>query len=116
VALKKGDEWLEKPCEVKEEVSCYFLNHFGEEDWVRPTMEGVEVPSLTLEEAGSLEVPFMDVEVKEIIDASNNNKSPGPDGFNFEFFSGCWDVVKMDLMQLFLEFYANATVPKVMLS
>jgi hypothetical protein len=76
----------------------------------------VEVPSLTWEEAGSLEVPFLEVEVKEIIDASHNNKSPGPNGFNFEFFSECWEVVKMDLMQLFQEFYFNARVPKGMLS
>jgi hypothetical protein len=56
------------------------------------------------------------VEVKEIIDVSHNNKSPGPDGFNFEFFSGCWELVKGDLMKLFLEFYSNVNVPKGMLS
>jgi hypothetical protein len=116
VALKKGDGWVEKPSEVKDEICGYFLNHFSEEEWDRPTIEGVVVPSLTWEEAGSLEVPFLEVEVKEIIDASHNNKSPGPNGFNFEFFSECWEVVKMDLMQLFQEFYFNARVPKGMLS
>jgi hypothetical protein len=55
VALKMGDMWLENPSVVKDEVSSYFLNHFSEDEWKRPTMEGVEFPVLTLEEAPFLQ-------------------------------------------------------------
>jgi hypothetical protein len=33
-----------------------------------------------------LEVPFIDKEIDDIIKDLTNDKSPGPDGFNNEFF------------------------------
>jgi hypothetical protein len=90
VALKKGDVWLDNPNSVKEEICNYFENHFSEEVWERPTMDGIVFPNLSVEEGGHLERPLDECEVKDVIDSSHNNKSPGPDGFNFEFFRGCW--------------------------
>ncbi|XP_042969367.1 uncharacterized protein LOC122302255 [Carya illinoinensis] len=34
------------------------------------------------------------------------DKAPGPDGFLMDFFQACWDVVKCDIMQVFLEFHS----------
>jgi hypothetical protein len=79
-------------------------------------MDGIAFPSLSTEEVGQLELPFDEVEVKEAINSSHKNKSPGPDGFNFEFYSGCWKLVKGDLMMLFQEFFDNAILPRGMLS
>jgi hypothetical protein len=115
-ALKKGEGWLVNPTYIKEEVCNYFVNHFLEEAWERPTKDGVAFPILLEEEVEQLERPFDECEVKGIIDSSQNNKSPGPDGFNFEFFRGCWDVVKGDVMKFFQEFFVNANMPRGMLS
>jgi hypothetical protein len=91
MALKKGDSWLENPNCIKEEICNYFVNHFAEEVWVRPTMDGIVFPNLSVEDNVQLERPFDESEVKVVIASSQNNKSPGPDGFNFEFFKGCWE-------------------------
>jgi hemerythrin len=74
VALKRGDVWLEKPESVKEEVCNYFENHFLEELWERPTMDGIEFPNFSVEEADSLVQPFEELEVKDVIDSSHMNK------------------------------------------
>jgi hypothetical protein len=116
VALKKGDGWLEIPMCIKEEICEYFVSHFSEENWNRPTMDGIVFPNLSVEEVVQLERPFEEMEVKEVIEASQNNKSPGPNGFNFEFFRGCWEVIKGDLMKVFHEFFTNTTMPRGMLS
>jgi hypothetical protein len=47
-----------------------------------------------------LSQPFILVEVKRIIFSCNPNKSPGPDGFSFQFYQSCWDLVADDVMSL----------------
>lgn len=34
-----------------------------------------------------------------------SKKAPGLDGFSMVFFQSCWDVLKEDLMKVFLEFF-----------
>jgi hypothetical protein len=116
VALKSGEVWIENPDSIKEEICSYFENHFSEETWKRPTMDGIVFPCLSVEEGEYLERPFGELEVKDAIDPSHRNKSPGPDGFNFEFFGGCWEVVKEDLKSMFHEFHVNAILPKGLLA
>src|SRR4051794_35974295 len=41
----------------------------------------------------SLEVPFSDKEIEEVVKDLPNEKSPGPDGFNNEFIKSCWSVI-----------------------
>jgi hypothetical protein len=41
-----------------------------------------------------LESPITAMEVDEVIKALPNDKSPGPDGFNNEFFKRCWHIIK----------------------
>jgi hypothetical protein len=97
VALKKEGGWIENPKCIKEEICSFFVKHFSEEAWERPTMDGIDFPNLAAVDIQQLERPFEEFEVKDIIDSSQNNKSPGPDGFNFEFFKSCWDLMKGDL-------------------
>jgi hypothetical protein len=97
VALKKEGGWNENPNCIKEEICSFFVKHFSEEAWERPTMDGIDIPNLAADDIQQLERPFEEFEVKDIIDSSQNNKSPGPDGFNFEFFKSCWDLMKGDL-------------------
>ncbi|MCI07890.1 LINE-1 reverse transcriptase like, partial [Trifolium medium] len=116
VALKKGDVWIEEPSKIREEIVSYFTEHFSEEDWDRPTLDGLMLPTISEGEVELLCRPFEESEIKDCIVNSDGNKSPGPDGFNFEFFKGCWEVVKEDLKTLFNEFHVYAKLPKGLLS
>jgi hypothetical protein len=116
MALKKEGGWIENPDCIKGEICSYFVKHFSEEEWERPTMDGIDFSYLSAVENQQLERPFEEFEVKDMIASSQNNKSPGPDGFNFEFFRSCWDLMKGDLMKIFHDFYANANMPRGMLS
>jgi hypothetical protein len=45
--------------------------------------------SLDAESLASLESPFSEKQIQDVIDDLPNDKSPGPDGFNNEFIKSC---------------------------
>jgi hypothetical protein len=45
--------------------------------------------------------------VREAVFQMEHNKALGPDGFPAEFYQVCWDIIKFDLMVLFLDFHAG---------
>ena len=49
-------------------------------------------------------------EIREAIFQMEHNKTPGPDGFPAEFYQAFWDLIKDDLMAMFVEFH-NETLP-----
>ncbi len=53
------------------------------------------------EEAIWLERPFEEEEVFMVVKALNCDKALGPDGFTTGFFQACWEVLKIDIMNVF---------------
>ncbi|KAJ1702306.1 hypothetical protein LUZ63_002085 [Rhynchospora breviuscula] len=49
----------------------------------------------------NLDQPFSEHEIKKAVMGLANNKSCGPDGYPNEFFKYNWELVKLDLMNLF---------------
>lgn len=62
---------------------------------------------LTVEERDSLDMPFDEMEVKNIIDSMEKNKAAGLDGITIEFYQTWWEIIKKDMMQLFADFYSG---------
>ena len=60
-----------------------------------------------LDNLDSLEDPFSNVEVDDVIKNLPNNKSPGPDGFNNEFYKKCWNIIKTDFYNLCSAFHGG---------
>ncbi|MCH90385.1 LINE-1 reverse transcriptase like, partial [Trifolium medium] len=58
-----------------------------------------------------LELAFLEREVSDVIVDSDGNKSPGPNGFNFNFFKKFWDILKRDVMTFFDDFHKNSKLP-----
>jgi hypothetical protein len=50
------------------------------------------VEQADLDILASLEIPFSDSEIEDTIKDLPNDKSPGPDGFNYEFIKSCWSI------------------------
>jgi hypothetical protein len=59
----------------------------------------------TDEDLHSLEDPFSTSEIDEVIKELPTNRSPGPDGFNGEFFKKCWHIIKNDMYDLCNQFH-----------
>ncbi|MCH80924.1 LINE-1 reverse transcriptase like [Trifolium medium] len=92
VMLHKGEEWIQGVDCIKKEVKDHFSKHFSEEWSNRPFLQ--------------------EEEVKDVIWSCDGNKSPGPDGFNLNFFKACWSIVKDDVMAFLREFHVNSILPK----
>ncbi|CAL5358449.1 unnamed protein product [Camellia sinensis] len=98
---------VENPQDVRAEVKNHFLNHFSD-SW--PNRPGLLGPFNTIGEDQSsefLESVFSESEVKAAIRNCGGNKAPGPDGFNFNMFQKCWDIIKGDVLQFMTEFHQN---------
>jgi hypothetical protein len=87
--------------EVRAEVVGYFREHFQEVDWQRPTLDGLIFPTLEEGQREDLEANFLEEELAAVIVDSDGNKSPGPDGFNFNFFKKFWGILKKELLIFF---------------
>jgi hypothetical protein len=71
----------------------FFKNHFVEVSWERPQLDGVGFPTISPLQVAGLVKPFTVEEVRGVVEDSDGNKSPGPDGFNFAFLKclgGYW--------------------------
>lgn len=47
--IRREERFVENPGEVKEVIADFFENLYSEEDFHRPTLEGLHFPSISLE-------------------------------------------------------------------
>jgi hypothetical protein len=92
-------------------ISSHIVNFyeylFSEPISWRPRVDNLEFEVLSVDEAASLEDPFEEREVREVINGMDRDKAPDPDGFSLAFFQDCWEVVKGDLMAVFVDFHSH---------
>jgi len=72
----------------------------------------VEFKSLTSEMSRNMIDSFSEEEVKDAVWQCGESKSPGPDGFNFNFIQSCWDMIKSDVMTAVNFFNVTGSFPK----
>jgi hypothetical protein len=70
-------------------------------------LDNLAFDTLDIVDASSLELPFEEKDVLEVVKGMNRDKAPGLDGFTIAFFQDCWDVIKTDLMGVFQDFYTH---------
>lgn len=97
VALKVRDEWIERVDGVKVELKRHFEQLFSEADPNRPTLDGIHFPQISEQDNVMLTAPFTCEEIREAVWNCDGNKSPGPDGFSFNFFKSCWEIIKEEV-------------------
>ena len=77
--------WVHDPSSVKNAALHYIKDRFSKENYTRPTLDGVQFPSLGQREKESLEARFSELDIKLAVWDCGGDKSPGPDGLNFNF-------------------------------
>jgi hypothetical protein len=77
--------------------------------------DGLDFDSIDAAGASSLELPFEEREVLEVVKGMNKDKAPGLDGFSMAFFQDYWDVIKSDIMGLSKTFMLIASLLKALI-
>ena len=75
-----------------------------QEEW-RLSPFGLEFSRIDDSEASILEIPFFEEEVRAAMFDLTSDKAPSPEGFTAMFWQENWDVVKVEIMNLFREFH-----------
>lgn len=65
-----------------------------------------------MEDSLSLEIPFEDEKVKDVLWQCQNDKSPSPNGFNMDFFKAYWYILEVDVLNFVRHFFFNSKVPR----
>ena len=104
--------WVQQPDVVKREAVNFFLKRFTEQNLSRPTLDGVQFPSINQRQREELIAPFSDQEIKEAVWSCGGDKCPGPDGFNFNFIKEFWGVMKPEFRRFVDEFHAHGSFPR----
>jgi len=105
LALKVGDRWVESVQDIRAEVVNFFKSHFSDSEVDRPTLDGVQLNSISDEDAKGLTIPFREEEITGVVLSADGLKCPGPDGFNFSFYKRFWNLLKREVGTMFNQFY-----------
>nr|GEV58065.1 RNA-directed DNA polymerase, eukaryota [Tanacetum cinerariifolium] len=104
--------WQTDPMMVKEA----FHNHFSSR-FKMPMFPGIKInfpfPNrLSLEHATDIERDVSRDEIREAVWNCGDNKSPGPDGYTFEFFKKYWGFIGLDFCEAVDYFFAKGAFSK----
>ncbi|GKB07130.1 hypothetical protein Tco_0835363 [Tanacetum coccineum] len=105
-------EWVDDPSRVKNEFRSHFAYRFQDPGRCLGRLNFNFPNRLSHEQNSNLEASVSIEEVRKAVWGCGENKSPGPDGFTFEFFRKFWTVVGPDLfiaVQWFFEHGSFAT-------
>jgi len=103
---------IEGVSEVRHTVYQHFKHHFKKTANYRPNISGLLFKSLSVAEGADLIKPFLSEEIKAAIWDCDSFKCPGPDGIILGFFKDFWEVLKIDLLNFFAEFYRHGKLTK----
>ena len=94
------------------EAKKLFENRFKATRDFGETLDAVEFKSLSAEENLSLIASFTEEEIRDVVWQCEGTKSPGPDGYNFNFFKKTWEVIKDEVVIVVSLFYETGCIPK----
>ncbi|GJT62359.1 RNA-directed DNA polymerase, eukaryota [Tanacetum coccineum] len=108
--LHNGD-WIVDPIRVKAEFFNHFSNQFSNPSTARISLDSYFPNRLKAEQAEDLECNISYDEIKKAVWDCGTNKSPGPDGFTFEFFRKFWNIMSNDIVAAVTQFFSTGIFP-----
>ncbi|GJU86013.1 RNA-directed DNA polymerase, eukaryota, partial [Tanacetum coccineum] len=97
--------WCTDPNTVKESFVSHFASRFKQPISSRFKLNMMFNNRLTVDQVGDLDRFVSFDEIKAAVWDCGANKSPGPDGFTFEFFKHFWDLIGSDLSAAVQHFF-----------
>jgi hypothetical protein len=94
--------------QLKGYITNYYKNLFGPSEVSQIMLDETQtedISQISQLENDYLTEPISQEEVRAAIFQMEHNKAPGPDGFPAEFYQVFWNVIKDDLMALFMDFH-----------
>ncbi|GJT17786.1 RNA-directed DNA polymerase, eukaryota [Tanacetum coccineum] len=89
-------EWVDEPNRVKEEFRSHFAMRFQAPVVNRSKLNFQFPKRLNSDQVAELENPITREEIRNAVWGCGKNKSPGPDGFTFDFFRKFWNIIGPD--------------------
>ena len=112
-SLDHEDGKIEGQTNLKNYITRFYKDLFGPSQDNTMTLDEAQtfdIPQVTQAENEFLTASFTEKEIRDAVFAMEHNKAPGPDGFPAEFYKKFWDVIKVDLMQMFHDLHSG-TLP-----
>jgi len=110
--VEVGGQWCEEPSTVRFEAKKLFENRFKATRDLGVRLDAVEFKSLSAEENLSLIASFTEKEIRDAVWQCEGTKSPGPDGFNFNFLKKNWEVMKDEVVTAMTLFHDSGCISK----
>ncbi|GJQ96935.1 RNA-directed DNA polymerase, eukaryota, reverse transcriptase zinc-binding domain protein [Tanacetum coccineum] len=104
--------WISEPSLVKNELFHQFSKQFSSLPSSYICLDYEFPVHLTSDQVEDLESEISNEEVKAAVWDCGVNKSPGPDGYTFEFFRKYWTFIGNDIIQAVKAFFANGCFPR----
>ncbi|GJW80582.1 RNA-directed DNA polymerase, eukaryota [Tanacetum coccineum] len=105
-------EWVDDPNRVKEEFCSHFAMRFQAPVAYQSRLNFRFPYRLNNEQAANLENSITQDEIHNAVWGYGENKSPGPDGFTFEFFRKFWNVIGADVCVAVEWFFDHSSFSK----
>ncbi|GJY76385.1 RNA-directed DNA polymerase, eukaryota [Tanacetum coccineum] len=105
-------EWVDDPNRVKEEFRSHFATRFQAPVVYQSRLNFRFPYRLNNEQAADLENSITQDEIRNAVWGYGENKSPGPDGFTFEFFRKFWNVIGADVCVVVEWFFDHSSFSK----
>lgn len=93
-------------------IASFFINLYKNQGVKKPKLDGLTFPRLSTEKRKWLERPCEEGEIKNVVWSIEDDKTSGPDGFSMAFFKMCWEVVKMDVLDIVINFHDESFLDK----
>ena len=107
-SLEGGNGIIKEQNQLLDHATQYYKSLFGPGGDSRveldPKCWGIH-EKISMVDNNHLTAPFTEEEVKRAIFDMEKNTAPGPDHIPIEFYQHCWEIIKGEIMDMFVEFY-----------
>jgi len=108
ISLTDGDQEIVGTPQLLEHATNYYKSLFGPASSSTISLSSGlwdDAPKISSEDNDFLCRPFSEEEIKYVIFQMEHNKAAGPDAIPIEFFQTYWEIIKVDIMEMFEDFH-----------